>query len=1779
MKHIRKTLALLLALSMVIGSMGTVYADDTAVDSEVSEEIAIEETQEEESVDSSDDEIIETVDDTSAETEEPAEEIVTEEVEEESDALMATDDASVTMTTVSKNQSVPLDTNSFYRIFHLDAGRKYFSVDQITDIIDTLAKNGYSHMELALGNDALRFILDDMSVAANGTTYSDDAVTNGVITGNNAYASDKDSNGNYLTQAEMDTILAYASSKNIQIIPLINTPGHMDSILDAMEAVGINSPAYNNSARTVDVTNDEAVNFTLALVNKYIEYFAGKGVKIFNMGADEYANDVTNGFSSLISAGQYGKFIEYINNMAAQIQNAGMTAMAFNDGIYYNNTKNAGTIDTNIAIAYWTSGWGGYDVRSASDLISDGFKIINTNDAWYYVLGRSSGTYSLSSAQNGVANTAVTSVSGSSNVTPAGSMNCVWCDTPSAAYSDTEVANVKSLIESLAKSNTAQFTVSEDPEEPVSPDEPKNAPENVQKTVNVTIEVGQTSGTYSETSGAYSEGTGLDTSIATATVTPVSTSAGVETKSVSSIASGSKFIIANSSGRALSNQAYYRSYLSYDGTVSSSDGEGNEIWTITQVSGGYTIQDQNGRYLNISNGSLTVSSTAQTVSLSYSNNSGWTISRSITESTWWGGTNTTTYYVRSNNSYANSSTSSSRWSIYQVTATEDSKSTNVQFTGVKPGTTSMVVGETQYNVTVTQKQQAVSVTKDDTVSYTDASASTAKVTSGSDYVTVSTSGNRISFKGVAEGTAVVETTNCVYTITVAEEDVSNVNPLTVYLWITNNKVAANGSNTASISAQDAYGVNGKAIADLLPETGTWDSHTVNYWRTNYHPYGTYQAVSGSTAGSGENTTDQSENGTVFNFIRYYQGAWAYSVDGTSWDTIAIGGNRPPRIEAYYMQRTDVTDEVYTDVKDWGEVPHTKFNSSQFVLVDYSVKYESGQENPSSFPVSGKTMAFHCVHDDSKVKTSGGNYYRQIGMIRGVETADYEIYMITVTQNSDYGGTNYGVADNSNAANRYSYNGTEYVAWADSQETIDNSGLSTYTSIGRTYTYSIGGDPNVSGLEIYEQHAMKVTYYVRAKVTEDDLTVNYVDDTTGTQFYTYGIKVNSGTTFKSNIGLNNQAVVNGDVVNSLGITQNVSSDLSTMPIAVAYRYSNYTVVKLDRSEDGKTVTIHYTFNNTHSYVIDFGLPVTITTTDLGISGNWNIATVSGAQYGTATATVGGGVTYTPNTTLKGVEQLNLMLTGDEGSVTHVIYIYPATTVYYEEGFMEASGFNGGATSNVKQNTAALGSDSNVFGYDAAYGVNGTVTKTTADSTAASDKETFSFTGTGFTLYADCSKESGTVFITVKNDEGAIKKVATVNTASINGTTDYTEYPEGTLYNVPIYSLTELTHGEYTVSVTHVVDTNKVSIDGFRVYNTIADSTVFTDDLEDNPTFIEVRDLQLGTVNIADVSKKYPNATYKQVYSEISDAQSCTAVLSTTFEGENLTDYIDNGPKNEIYLRKGMSLTLNIGTLREAQIGLRGLQGNQTASINSVNTTVSTTDMFYKISDKGAIGTVTITNNSDGILAVTTLKVCDSIDDLAPLTEEDIKSTLIALGLEEEDDVVENPFKDVKDSAYYYDAVLWAVKNGVTSGKTADTFGPNDSVTRGQVVTFLWREAGEPESSITENPFKDVSETSPFYKAILWAYENGITSGTDATHFSPNSKCTRGQIVTFLWRYAEEPETSVTENPFSDVSEKSPFYKAILWANENEITSVSGSKFKPNDVCTRAQTVAFMYRYLG
>ena len=307
----------------------------------------------------------------------------------------------------------------------------------------------------------MRFVLDDMTVEANGKTYASDDVKKAILEGTKAYYDDP--NGQALTQAEMDELHAYATAKGIGLIAAVNSPGHMDALLVAMEKLGIENPQASFdtvSKTTMDLTNEAAVNFTKALIGKYMDYFKDKS-KIFNYGTDEYANDATSaqGWYYLKWYDLYGKFAEYSNSLAAMAREKGLQPMAFNDGFYYGDEDDV-AFDKDVLISYWSKGWWGYNLASPQYLADKGYKFLNTNGDWYYVLGRTpetGGGY----IEKAIANAAATpfrqlpsTTYPETSLPMVGSMVAVWCDTPSEEYIE---KNVFDLMEAFANHNKDYF--------------------------------------------------------------------------------------------------------------------------------------------------------------------------------------------------------------------------------------------------------------------------------------------------------------------------------------------------------------------------------------------------------------------------------------------------------------------------------------------------------------------------------------------------------------------------------------------------------------------------------------------------------------------------------------------------------------------------------------------------------------------------------------------------------------------------------------------------------------------------------------------------------------------------------------------------------------------------------------------------------------------------------------------------------------------------------------------------------------------------------------------------------------------------------------------------------------------------------------------------------------------------------------------------------------------------------------------------------------------------
>ena len=1624
----------------VVDSVEDSVEDDAVVDSEVevNEDESTDISSEDVDIDADVEEDSENQDEQDANLEETdGEEAIftSEEADEFSDDA---GDSDISALYKIEGHEVTTALDSFYKICFVDCGRKYFSVDSLKAIIDNASKAGFNYIELAVGNDGLRLLLDDMSIEVNGKTYESDAVKAAIQKGNQTYnssfaTSDYPYNPsvNELTQAEMDEVVAYANRKNLEVIPLVNTPGHMDAILSAATELTEKDCAYKGSARTIDVTNATAVAFTEALVQKYITYFAGKGCTTFNMGADEYANDKFDsgsmGFGKLQGEGKYSYYVNYVNKMADMIKGAGMWPMAFNDGIYFNNNTKSGTFDNDIVVCYWSSGWSGYSPMSATNLRNMenmGFELINTNGDYYWVLGKTDAQCSAEKA----AGFETTAFPGSTINDPRGAMFCIWSDYPGAETETDVISKTAATITAFGSKlpDSCKIEMDYGKNEIESEGELK-----VGASVTLKLSGGVEITSWQSSKENVVKIEGLP-SVADNEISAVSDETADNALYSSVKVTGSKpgktlITLTGSNGR------------SYNTEITVPADESNpEEKDITVTVGGTTTDILDGNYKDSyttdNTGIATVATEYQSkpVSVNYSatasaskeaytdNKTGTTypasnlIDGSVETKYWSNGAQAVGDYVQVDIGAAIS------FDTVRLTSLDnDDRCTNAEvmvsadgsnwtkignYTGsISPESFTNTLGQARYiKVAITQRKdnwwQLAEIEWGNTTggTFTRMPASGTATVGASDQTVVT-------FNGVSVGDTSVQIGLVKYNIHVVTEDINTVSPLEIEYWITNSITYDSNENTSvSLAASEANSEAGIDVNTKIPDTTISNSnkHTDYYWQSRILDRATHE----QTNASGD---DETASGQQFTKVRYYQGKWSvYTVDGNWVDVTAND-----QLVAYYLEKVEVCDEVTAYTADWGTIGDGNSDwgynpEGTRGSLSVQVVYEDGTTNPGSTnarDIKGKTIMYYV----------GSN--RGIGTVLLNENSNYEIYKVTAETGTEISETsgNYVTLTNLTLSNN------EKTVWegtsVEGKVAIQNPSANPDTSDPKDNLYwKNPGD------------AILLRVYVRAKVTVDSLTVHYIDQTDGSQdnqFYGYNIAVKEGTKFDPKFGWNTtkKQLENNTVQNSTGVTQTVQWDLAKMTeIGAQYRYSKYECVGAKRSVDGKDVYIYYVFENSHSFVVDYGLPLHINSTDLGLeTTDWTKSEISKALYGTAELDkVNHAIVYTPTEVMLGAENLTLTLTGSdtegkETFATHTINIYPATTVYYEEGFAKSTAFSGGTTGSGKQKTAVLGKDANDYGYDDVYlSANGASNGSAASSNAKGDAAGFDFVGTGVDIYANTAVASGTLTIKIADKKtGATQKLAIVNT-KMEGEAAKTNIG----FNVPVFSVTDLAHGKYEVTISHSMNANSVALDGFRVYNTIKDSTIYLQDDEDNPSFLEVRDLQFGTlVNAAKYGKdgRKIYAVGEQVYKDITaeaGTQSVQAVL--TVNGDKLTeeqqkDLYENGPKNEVYLAKGSTLTFTVNTRREVQLGLKGVNGAATCSINDgTNKNVSSVDMFYTIKNKDSRTddtTITIQNTGNTILSVTKLKVCDDPNAIQPLSVDSVVSALYAVGLKDPEPV--------------------------------------------------------------------------------------------------------------------------------------------------------------------------------
>ena len=1798
--------------------------------------------------------------------------------------------------------------SSFMKIFHLDCGRKYFTKDWILALINEISAAGYTHLQLAIGNDGMRFLLDDMSLTVGDKTYSSEDVAAAIHAGNEKY---HDFDVDELTQKEMDEIIARAQEKNIEIIPLVNTPGHMDAILAAATRLTGSDCAYSGSARTIDVTNSTAVAFTQAFVQKYVDYFASKGCKYFNMGADEYANDKftggSMGFGNLQSTGKYSYYVTYVNQVAAMVKAAGMKPMAFNDGIYFNSNTSSGTFDTDIVICYWSSGWSSYSPMPASNLASKGFKMVNTNGDYYWVLGKSDAQCDVAKAKSFDNNT----FPGSTINNPAGSMFCVWCDYPGAGMEQDIAKSVRLVLRAMAQRMDGK-DVSVDENKLVSGgfkadgtintdvDVAEDAATGIKvsapgvKTIDVTVKTdnlpevtgaaevlawevtprdadgnaytgegtvtlripeawtgAKVYGAVVNEDGSVTEGTNLTLDeknhTITFTVPHFSTVLAVKENKSNTIdvtlGKEQTFdLLGDRVGKDGKVDLPENEFVSgtlerYEKPDEATKKLGTKV-TDVENNVGYLISDGSGHYLSLKGTTIkdetdinkaTVWTAAKENSgislndgkyyLRYSYGFGYSLTAGTgtTNNLWTyrnGSLSCKPYY---NNYFINQS--GSNWSL-------DSSSGNgalYSFEKVKVYGTTLTLGNEIYTINVNYKQQQVNAVVGET---TTIAVSGTPDTTGLDttIAEVTIVNNKMTIKGLKEGNTSVRVGDTEYKINVSNIDLSTVTPLTIEYWITNARAKdKNGTTEYTLAATAAHKEEGVDIATFLPQTLEKDTRNVAYWRGRLLDT---TKTNSSTSGTEKQTTDEGDDdtysGTEYKKVRYWNGTWAVYTENNEWVSVLT----THQLVAYYLEILPVADELNVNAADWGKKGDGSTSGDYLVpgtscTVSVQVIYEDGTKNPKTTTAA-----------DLKSSTIAYGYWtggRGIGTMMLSGLGGYQIWKIEAET----------------GAETYSSASTTWGSYTVDSFTWDKNAMTVYEG-EPVDSYVIHNDAHSPSKEGYyanlmwdENHeAILIKVYVKAEIKEDSLKVHYVNLKGNSEFYTYAINVPEGTTFDSQLAMDSNSatyLVHNTVVNTNGIQQTVNGNLSTMSeIGAQYRYGGFTLKEVKLENGYKEVWLYYDFQNEHVFVVDFGVPVHIMPSDINVAeSGWSGAKVDGKEtsvgkYGTATVGVGKGLTYTATKPMLGVETFTVTLefTGSDNNttgLTYLIYLVPATTVYYEQNVATYSNgweLQGTAIAADKYQQTQKGRTPGYnFGYDSYYEANqlGAYGSVEYTNTKGADA-TLTFKGTGMELYLRTQNANETsnldetdatnhsymlvqVYAGDTADANSLKRMSFVDVNNLfvqHGTDKYG-------YNTPCWTVDGMTYGTYTVVVRYVKGTTYgLAIDGFRVTNTLNPDNATTKDFyaavhEDNMQTSEIRNMvlkQAEVYNLADNWYKVGNEVIDAVY----DAEDAARIINGAVlikqnydqnGGTNVqvtSELVNIGPKNEIYLNPGEAVVMTVPTTyTTVQVGMRSLTGDAvTYKINTEEKTMnSTVDMYYKVVP--VEGKLVIQNVSGGILALTKLKVTGAGTTTNDVSVETTPEAIrYAMALMRGIDVPQ--FTDVAEDAWYHDYVYDLVYRGVVNGMTATTYEPEGKLTRAQFVKLLACSLADAETLKTyegKHPFKD-SEGHWAEAYIAWAKDKGIVEGVSATEFDPEAPITREQMATIFGRYAlkqgiELPKSDNAAGSFPDADKISEYAREFV-----ELMRIAGilngyedGTFRPQGNATRAEAAKLFSLFLS
>ncbi len=1593
-----------------------------------------------------------------------------------------------------------------YRIVHLDCGRDYFTKDWIIALINEMADAGYNQLQLAFGNGGFRFYLNDMAIGS----HSSDEVKNALEAGNahyNTYGDDENGPNNQewitynpsknaLTETEMNAIIAHAQSKGIEIVPMLNTPGHMHAVLAAMSKLGISGNLQvSGKPGCLNLENTVAVSFTKELVSKYVKYFADNGCNFFNAAMDEYSS-------------WENVFYNYANEIISIITKYNMTPRMFNDALRRNNTIS----NSNVQVCYWFYGNNCYPVDDITQ-----YQLINANHDYYYVSTNENwnlyregytfvGEYNedtwINKAKQFNNNTFnYGSGVGTTVNNPVGSMFCIWCNTP-GKNTETQIAQqirmILRVIGARMQNSDIYSASNELVEGGFKADGTINVPTN-NKTV------GNGSGNTTADNDTVRV-TGPNLAALKCETTTVTIQGAAEGKIAAydvtpSTADNNKYI-GEAEVRIKIPEGWdktkVKAFIVEDGTAKDIDGTATEDgWYVftaphfsvmgiyekaatTEVGGTIEITKGSTGVITVpgdvtnSVGEIADKTVAEKVEVKPVQQTGETISYSATASTDAGvngnyvvsnlidGELNTKYYSGGSQkvgqhvqidigaaiqfdtvlvSTPSDSNMNGNTSDYctnanvMVSVDGENWTTLGQYTGSSNNKTQTYTNSLEkvryIRVQITTaKNNWWQLAEIQWGSY--ANGKFTRMAASGSVTTEGKTETQVTIKGIAGGETTIKIDGKTYTIKVVDATLAQ-QVLPINLWITNTGVVPDGWGTSynNVTREGfTYGLDtqhtnngwetfraiyelkatedsihseqGVKLSELIPNKGkaygyrgsnTPEEYNVDIWKCSYNASAERQSTDG--------WTNSSNKGTEFEYIRYWDNKWEYcSAKTGEWTEVGeVGAGKDDsgknQVCVWYRQVTTVTSEVTTEIVDWGPI---KYAANQ-CLLDFAVKYDgTANRIPNSFPVTGKTIGFDIAPIDNVTYygTDNGAIYRTVYGIAGVETSNYEVYMITLTPSND----NHSVYINKNSTlTSYNYDGTEKIAWAKTEADANSAELYKMPNV------KYGGEPFLESVKIYQYQGLLVTYYLRAKETTDSLTVHYAIDGTNVEFHKYNIIVKAnadGTypTFDENIGLNKTnpkgPLDNGTIVNSTDVTITVSSDLSTLNnLEPQYRYSDYDVKRSWR-EDDKNVWIYYTFKREHTYVIDFGLPLKIKFSDFGVTNDEAIGTVSlweketvlenKGLYGTAKvitgSTEGKYVLYTldkpldKNITIPLYVKFSQKGDNDKPQL-FTANIIPATNVYYEDSFAKFYGSDGtqqtvfnptsagdvagtwyvakdtSADNNANANQAleALGQENhNPYGYDPAYDSctmfsMGSARKVTVTSDMAKDgvvwpTAQFTFKGTGFDIISLTDNTSGAIFVDVYKGKEAtgnrFKSYMVDNYYGYkyeNGAWVVDKNASNALYQIPVMRMRDLGgYGEYTAVVTVFYDRAFDHADR-KSYNFWLDAVRVYDPMGES--------VNTGNTYGQD-GEAYPQ--YIKLRSELkelnSDGTASSGALFIDGKGNaNISEYSNYGPNNEVYLANGQAITFmltgnDLSKIATVQIGAKSPNSNGTKNANMV-----------------------------------------------------------------------------------------------------------------------------------------------------------------------------------------------------------------------------------------------------